>query len=169
MASFVSNGGNGNGHPSPRPLAPGEGQGKRAHLAVGAVLAGLGVLSLAEAFRIHDEWPGARLLPAVVGLALVLLGAAHLTGRAPAPPEWPDAGGRRRILFVSIVLAFYVLGLPTLGFLAATALFLVVVLRGLGGFSWLTAGVAAGAIALASHLVFRRGLALPLPSGLLGL
>jgi MFS family permease len=169
MGSFFSNGGGNGAAPSPaRPLAGSPGQGKWAPVVVGAVLAGLGVVSLVEAFRIRDTWPGARLLPVVVGLALVLLGGAHRAGRAHALPEWPDAGGRRRLLFLSVVLSFYVFGLPTLGFLTATALFVLVVLRGLGGFSWATAAAAAGAIGLASHLVFERGLGLPLPSGLLG-
>jgi hypothetical protein len=72
-------------------------------------------------------------------------------------------------MFVSGVLAFYVFGLPTLGFLTATALFVLVLLRVLGGFSWARAGVMAGAIAVASQVVFRRWLGMPLPPGLLGL
>jgi hypothetical protein len=160
MASFSGNGSNGTGHPA---------RVNRIHLRVGAVLIGLGALALLEAFRIRDEWPGARLLPAVLGLALGLLGAAHLAGPALDPPAWPDAEGRRRLLLVAIVLAFYVFGLPTLGFPAATALFVLVLLRALPRYSWVKAGLVAGAIALGSQLVFRRWLGLPLPSGLLGL
>ena len=158
---FSSNGGNGTGRP--RRGA------NRLHLLVGSVLVGLGALALGEAVGLRDEWPGARLLPALVGLALVLLGGAHLTGPALEPPKWPDASGRRRLAFVAIVLSFYVFGLPTLGFLTATALFLFALLRGLGSLSWVTAGVVAGAVALGSQVVFRHWLVLPLPSGLLGL
>jgi hypothetical protein len=133
------------------------------------VLLALGAVALVEAFRIRDEWPGARLLPAVLGLGLALLGAAHLAGPALDPPEWPEAEDRRRLLLVAIVLAFYIFGLPTLGFAAATALFVLVLLRMLASFSWVTAAVVAAASALGSQLVFRRWLGLPLPSGLLGL
>ena len=130
------------------------------------MLVGLGALALGEAVGLRDEWPGARLLPAVVGLALVLLGVAHLTGPALEPAAaWPDAAGRRRLAFVSIVLSFYVFGLPTLGFLTATALFLFVLLRGLGSLSWVTAGVVAGAVAFASQVVFRRWLRPAAPVG----
>ena len=50
----------------------------------------------------------------------------------------------------------------------ATAFFMLVLLRALASFSWVTAGVVAAAIALGSQLVFRRWLGLPLPPGLLG-
>jgi hypothetical protein len=132
------------------------------------VLIGLGAIALVEAFRIRDEWPGARLLPAALGLALGVLGAAHLAGRALDPPAWPEAEDRRRLLLVAIVLAFYIFALPTLGFAMATAFFMLVLLRALASFSWVTAGVVAAAIALGSQLVFRRWLGLPLPPGLLG-
>jgi Tripartite tricarboxylate transporter TctB family len=135
------------------------------HLAGGCLMA-LGALSCAEALRIRDDWPGARLLPAVLGLAL--LGAAHLVGRAPDHVVWPDAAGRRRVVFVFGVLALYVAGLPSLGFLPATALFVLVLLRALGRFSWAMTGVVAGAIAVAGQVVFKRWLGMPLPPGLLG-
>jgi hypothetical protein len=126
----------------------------------GCVLLGLGALALVEALRIRDDWPGARLLPAVIGLALA--------GRAVDRPAWPDAAGRRRVGFVFGLLVLYVAGLPSLGFLPATAVFALVLLRALGPFSWTMTGVLAATIALASHVVFARWLGMPLPPGLLG-
>lgn len=141
---------------------------RRVNVLAGCVLLGLGALSLVEALRIRDDWPGARLLPAVIGLALAGLGVAHLGGRAADRPAWPDAAGRRRVGFVFGLLVLYVAGLPSLGFLPATAVFALVLLRALGPFSWTMTGVLAATIALASHVVFVRWLGMPLPPGLLG-
>jgi len=141
---------------------------RRVNVLAGGVFLGLGALSLVEALRVRDDWPGARLLPAVVGLALAGLGVAHLVGPAADRPAWPDAAGWRRVAVVFGVLLLYVAGLPPLGFLPATAVFGLVLLRYLGPYSWAMTGVLAGAIALASHVVFERWLGMPLPPGLLG-
>jgi hypothetical protein len=151
--------------PSPQP-SPRKGEG--ASVLSGCALLALGALSLGEALRIRDDWPGARLLPAALGIALALLGAAHLLGRAADPVAWPDAAGGRRVGLVFGLLALYVAGLPALGFLPATAAFVLVLLRTLGPFSWAKTGALAAAIALASHVVFTRWLGMPLPPGLLG-
>ena len=146
---------------------------RRANLLGGGVLGLLGVVSLVEALRIRDDWPGARLMPAALGLVLIALGMAHLvpSGRGPADDSgaWPDAPGRRRVAVVFGLLALYVAGLPLLGFLPATALFLLTLLRFLGALSWPMTLVMAGAIALAAHVVFRHWLAMPLPPGAFGL
>jgi hypothetical protein len=134
----------------------------------GGVLLALGALALVEALRIRDDWPGARLVPAVVGLALVALGVAHLVGPAGDRPAWPDAAGRRRVAVVFGVLLLYVAGMPSVGFLPATAVFGLVLLRYLGSYSWALTGVLAAAIALASHVVFARWLGMPLPPSLVG-
>lgn len=128
----------------------------------------LGTISLIEALRIRDEWPGAKLLPAVLGVALAILGAAHLLAPAGDLAEWPEAAGRRRVALVFGVLVLYVAGLPSLGFLPATVLLVLVLLRFLGSFSWATTIVMTAAIALGSHVVFRHWLGMPLPSGLFG-
>ena len=56
---------------------------RRANLLAGALLAALGVLAVVEATRLRDDWQGARLMPAVVGIELLALGAAHLVRSAP--------------------------------------------------------------------------------------
>jgi putative tricarboxylic transport membrane protein len=134
----------------------------------GAVLAALGALALVEALRIRDDWTGARLLPAVIGTVLVILGAVHPLGAAADPPAWPDPASRRRVAFVFGVLVLYAAGLPWLGFLPAMALFLAILLRSPGAYSWAATIALTGAIAVASHLVFERWLGMPLPPGLLG-
>jgi hypothetical protein len=133
------------------------------------VLIALGAMSVFEALRVRDDWLGARLAPAAVGVALALLGVAHLLRPGLERPAWPDPAGRGRVLFVFGALVLYVAGLPFLGFLPASALFILVLLRALGTFSWAATIGLAAAIAIASHLVFRRWLGMPLPPGILGL
>lgn len=141
---------------------------RRLALAGGAVIAALGVLALAEAWRLRDPWPGARLMPAVVGVVLLVLGAAHL--RMPgSAAAWPDRAGWRRVIFALALLVVYVAVLPWLGFLVATALLVLVMLRGLGDFSWPATVALTAAIAAGSHVVFVRWLGMPLPPGPLGL
>ena len=132
----------------------------------------LGALSLVEALRIRDAWQGARLMPAALGVTLVALGIGHLApsmaGPAAALPAWPNALARRRVLFMFGALAVYVAAMPHAGFLVATALFVLVLLRALGSYSWAKALVLTGAIAVGSHVVFIHWLGMPIPSGFLG-
>lgn len=143
----------------------------RANLLCGGFLMALGAVSLFEALRIRDDWPGAKLMPAALAVVLALLGAGHLVPAMTTAdlPAWPDALRRRRVAFVFAVLVLYVAGLPLAGFLPATALFVVILLRALGAFSWAMTIVLTAAIAIASHVVFRHWLGMPLPPGLLGL
>ena len=145
---------------------------RRVSLVCGGLCMALGALSLVEALRIKDAWQGARLMPLALGVTLVALGIAHLVPSTAGPkgalPALPDALARRRVVFMFCALALYVAALPHLGFLVATALFVLALLRALGSYSWVKALVLTGAIAGASHLVFIHWLGMPLPSGLLG-
>ncbi|MEK7701107.1 MAG: tripartite tricarboxylate transporter TctB family protein [candidate division NC10 bacterium] len=140
---------------------------RRANLVCGGFLLALGVVSLVEALRIKDEWPGAKLMPAALAVALAALAVGHfvpsMAGSAADLPAWPDAPRRRRVAFVFGVLVLYVVGLPALGFLPATALLVLILLRALGAFSWAVTFVLTAAIAIASHVVFSRWLGMPLP------
>jgi putative tricarboxylic transport membrane protein len=132
------------------------------------VLAALGVFALVEASRLRDDWQGARLMPVVVGVVLVVLGLAHLRAPGePTPVAW-DPGARRRVLAMFATLALYVAGLPVIGFVAATALFILILLLWLGDFSWPVTLATTMTVAVASHLVFQRWLGMPLPSGPFG-
>ena len=145
---------------------------RRAHLVCGAILLALGALSLVELVRIKDEWQGAKLLPGALALVLAALGAGHFVPSAAVSagdaPRWPDALGWRRIVLVFGLLAIYVAGLPWVGFLPATAIFVLVLLRGLGDYSWVKAIALTAAIALASYIVFQHLLGMPLPTGPFG-
>jgi hypothetical protein len=144
----------------------------RAPRAVGLALIGLGLLSAVETLRIKDDWSGARLLPAVIALALLALGLAHLRAGAPEGAAAPDrSAGRPGVLRMGAVLAAlvgYVASLPALGFLPATAILVVALLRGLGEYRWPFALAVGLGFALAAHAVFRVWLGMPVPAGLLG-
>jgi putative tricarboxylic transport membrane protein len=79
---------------------------------------------------------------------------------------WPDPAGGLRVLAVLALLVLYVALLPSLGFLLATLLFALPLVRALGAMSWPLTLVTAAAIALACHVVFKHWLGMPLPSGL---
>ena len=151
--------------------AAGGGTMRRANLVCGGLLIALGVLSLVEALRLKDDWQGAKLMPAALAVVFAVLGAGHFARSQAAAerPVWPDALGWRRVAFVFGVLGLYVAVLPALGFLPATALFVLILLRALAAFSWTTTLVLTGAIALGAHVVFRHWLSMPLPPGPLGL
>ena len=133
----------------------------------GLVLVGVGVVSIVEALRLKDNWQGARLMPAVVGALLVLLGAAHLALREDRI-AWPPRDGVRRVAVLLAVVALYVAVLPTVGFVPATAVLVLIVVRTVGPLSWPRTALATAVIAVASHIVFKHWLGMPLPAGPLG-
>lgn len=133
----------------------------------GAVLVLVGVVAIVEALRVKDDWQGAKLMPAVIGVTLVVLGAAHATLRDDGA-AWPDRDGLRRVLLMLGVLVVYVGILPDAGFLPATAVLTLTVVRGLGAYSWTMTAMWTAAIAVASHVVFKHWLGMPLPAGPLG-
>ena len=140
---------------------------RRISLVCGAFLVALGAVALLETLRLRDGWLGARLMPALVGGMLVLVGLAHV--REPITLEaWPDPAASARVLAVLALLALYVVLLPFLGFLLATLLFALPLVRALGAMSWSLTLATAAAIALGSHVVFKHWLGMPLPAGPLG-
>jgi putative tricarboxylic transport membrane protein len=134
----------------------------------GVVLILLGVLSVVEALRMRDDWQGAKLMPAVIGTTLVLLGAAHFRGALSEAVTWPDPVARRRVALMFGALVLYVVALPWVGFLPSTAVFVLVLVRALGTYSWLRSVVVTAIIAVACHVVFAHWLGMPLPAGPLG-
>ncbi|MBI4607603.1 MAG: tripartite tricarboxylate transporter TctB family protein [Candidatus Rokubacteria bacterium] len=147
---------------------------KRAEPICGVILLGLAAACVVEALRIRDDWQGAKLVPAVLSMVFVLLAAGHLmsrrrSGPSEGDPSWPDAEGWRRVGLVFGALVAYVLALPYLGFLPATAALLLGLIRLLGAFSWPVTVVLTAVTAVASHVVFKLWLGMPLPAGPLGL
>jgi len=136
----------------------------RARLVSGVLLIALGLLSMVEAARVRDTLLGAKLMPLIVGGVLALLGAAHLVGQVETAPAWPDATSARRVVGMLATLTAYVAVMPFVGFLAATLLLGLVLVRMLATYSWARTVLVAVGIAVGSHLVFQRWLGMPLPA-----
>lgn len=135
---------------------------------VGLVLLAIGAGSLVETFRIKDDWSGARLLPLVAAIALLLLGVAHFVARPAAVTTEPDERpATRRVVLVLALLVAYVALFPTLGFLVTTVALLLVLIGALSDYRWPVKIGLAVLLGLACHVVFRMWLGMPLPDGLL--
>jgi len=115
--------------------------------------------------------PDSGFFPLLIALALfcssglILLGTLRRQGvRDPLQP-WDGTG---RVLIVVGALVVYALVLNRLGYLVATCLIMILLLRGLEGLRWgATLGVAVPAV-VASYGTF-RWLGVPLPQGILPL
>jgi putative tricarboxylic transport membrane protein len=140
------------------------------------ILLALAVAYSATAARQYTYWnasgPGSAFLPFWLGVALAILAVILLVSavRQPDPgPAWAPRGhGAIRFVVVIIATAAFIVLMPWLGMVLATALFLAALLRGLERRSWpTTLGVAAG-VAAANWVIFTRWLGVPFPTGPLG-
>jgi hypothetical protein len=108
--------------------------------------------------------PGPGMVSFALGTAMALIGAARaFTAQAADAPR----GVPWRVVAVAAVLAGYFLLLVPAGYLLATFALMLVLLRGFSGLRWISAiGLALGA-ALATYAIFKLGLGVQLPAGLL--
>jgi putative tricarboxylic transport membrane protein len=134
-------------------------------------LIGLGLAALTEASGLSFgtlRQPGSGFYPTLVCIALIAFGALSLGAAAPpSSSSAAEAGGHARVGLVVAALAAYVWALTPVGFLLCTVALLLLLLRGIGGVSWLASTAAAALGALACQALFTR-LGMPLPVGLIG-
>jgi hypothetical protein len=106
----------------------------------------------------------------LIALSMAGLGAALIARPGPArsaPAEWAS---RWKCFAIAMgTLAFYVLALEPLGYLAATFILLVAQLRWVEGRSWRGSFLTSALAATISLIVFRALLNVPLPQGMLPL
>ena len=116
--------------------------------------------------------PGPGFYPAAVAVFACIVGLAATVKALRAPrtvrPEVavdPEAHARRRrVLGTTLAIGGFCLAMPWIGYPLVAALFVMIVLRGLGS-RWLTA-VALGVLSAAgSHYLFAVLLDVPLPRG----
>lgn len=128
-----------------------------------------------SALKLYPYWgaagPGSGFMPFWLGVATALLAAGFLVRslrqREAGAPWLPGGEGLRRILVVLAVSTAFVAALKVTGMILGTALFLLVLVRYLGGHRWwVCAAVAAGAAGF-NYLVFARWLRVPFPEGML--
>ena len=116
--------------------------------------------------------PGSGFLPVWLAAAMAVLAVVLLVqaARAPGPgPAWlPDRRGLARLLAVLAATAALIALMHVVGMVLGTALFLLVLLRGLEGYPWRLAVGVAGGTAAVNYLVFTYWLRVPFPTGVLG-
>jgi hypothetical protein len=120
-----------------------------------------------------DITPGPRFMPLWISAATIVLSGLLVLEAvrtdSGTPADWPDAGGRRRVVLTALAIFGFVGLAPWLGFVAGAAVFVLVLLIGVlrKPFlpSALTAVVSAGII----QAVFVQWLSVALPKGVLGL
>lgn len=101
----------------------------------------------------------------LLAAALVLLGRA-LTGRSLTLPGRLKGADRARVLWVAALTGVYVVVVERLGFMAATAPYLLGFSLALGERRWARLVLFAVVVPVATYLVFDRTLNVPLPRGL---
>jgi hypothetical protein len=125
--------------------------------------------------------PDSGFFPLSLGLLLMGLALGHgvqlrLAGRSAAPAEGAaapkpkpavDGATVRVLLFMGVVVAATAL-LKPIGYVGASFLLMLGLLRVLGLRRWSIAGLIAAASAAASYVVFVQWLKIPLPAGPLG-
>ena len=104
----------------------------------------------------------------LAGLWRLLRGPEPQTETAAAVPD-RDAGARSSLLVTVALLVGFALLVPVLGFSPTCFLFLTVLLRVLGGWTWWRSLGVAAPIALAFHLAFIRFADMSLPKGYFGI
>lgn len=148
----------------------------KAETIAGAVFVAIGAFMLFEAMKFPymlADVPGPGFLPrwiaiGIIGTGLVLTAKGIRPGLAvQAVIDWPDATGWRRVGLMIGALAVSLLVLDKLGFLVTTALFMVVVVYGLGSRSWWTLVSMPLVAAIGLYVIFAVWLRVPLPKGIL--
>jgi putative tricarboxylic transport membrane protein len=142
------------------------------------IFAGFAFLAYYEAGKLpfgSISAPGAGFFPAVLAAVLALTSLvgllatlrANLTSHLTAEPLEPPLFWRKVLLTVALLLAFA--GVFELaGYVPATFLFVVSLLRWVERKSWTQAGVVALSASLTSYILFGLLLGAPLPAGFLG-
>jgi len=114
--------------------------------------------------------PGPGFWPLAIALSMAGLGAALIARPGPARSAPVERASRWERFAVGMgTLAFYVLALEPLGYLAATFVLLVVQFRWVAGRSWRGSFLTSAMAATISLIVFRAFLNVPLPQGMLPL
>jgi len=110
--------------------------------------------------------PGPGMLSFGLGIAMALVGAGRAFAsrevRAEPQQEFPW-----RVVALSALLAVYFLLLVPAGYVLSTFVLMLALLRGFSGLRWVTSVPLALLASIASYAIFKIGLGVQLPAGLL--
>jgi hypothetical protein len=138
-------------------------------------LSGVG-LALIAAFAIYESshlpfgavWaPDAGFFPLSLSILLLIIAFIGILGSyigQPVSAEFFTRSGYVAIAAVALII--YALALPTVGFVVATVMVLLLMTRGFGGMSWTRASLISLSAVLVTYVGFRK-LGVPLPHGIL--
>ena len=147
----------------------------RARLVAHAVLAGIGLIALAITLRLglwRQSSPGEGLFPFLTALAMVTFSVAGLVRdwlrrEAAAARAGRDRTGLIRVGAYLGALVFYAVSLEFLGFIVATALTVIFILRAAERYPWAaTLALTAGTV-IGCQVLFVLWLGAMLPTGTL--
>lgn len=151
-------------------------QKRKGYLAVGAAGLLLSAAYLGASVRLpigELARPGAGVFPLLVGVLLVIGSLSTLweglrTSTAEQV-ELPAGRDRLRLLVLLAALFVYIIALPWLGQLIASALFLILLMRVLSDVAWPRVIVYSLIISATLYFIFVRLLNVPMPRGILDL
>jgi len=151
-------------------------QKRKGYLAVGAAGLLLSASYLGASSRLpfgELARPGAGVFPLLVGVLLVIGSLSTLweglRTSAAEQVELPAGRDRLRLLVLLAALFVYILALPWLGQLIASALFLILLMRVLSDVAWPRVIVYSLIISATLYFIFVRLLNVPMPRGMLDL
>src|SRR5512133_2736722 len=138
--------------------------------AAAALALGIAVIILSRRLPYRSDYgPGPGFLPTWIGWVLPACAAVVTVQELRAPAEGELFGPPTALAAkVLVAIAVTLLLVPVLGFAAAFALFIAVVMRLTGRHPWIACGCAGAAVAVVLHVVFGSWLGVPLPAGRLG-
>ncbi len=123
--------------------------------------------------------PGAGFFPFITGIILISLSSIIFISSLPFKKRkgdvefgekfFPQKDSLKKILFALVALFAYGVVLKYLGFLLATFLFMIFLLRYIEPQRWTTVLTASLLTSIASHIVFKLWLKVQLPAGILGI
>jgi putative tricarboxylic transport membrane protein len=118
--------------------------------------------------------PGAGFFPLLTGSVMSLLSAALLMksilnrDRAGQRENfWLRPASSRKVLFALACLVFYLIALDFLGYIVTTFIFILSLFRWISGKRWTTSLLAALILSVGSYLLFKTGLGVSLPPGMI--
>lgn len=144
------------------------------------MLLALGALAIREGIRLamtmrqpgfYDVVGPDRYL-LIVGSALILIGLIHIGSERERRKiqGWGEKDqSLTQVLWIVGGLALYVALIPVLGYLSASVVFFLLVMRVLGLSSWMVNGVLSVLMALVFQFIFGKLLGVILPPGILGI
>lgn len=118
--------------------------------------------------------PGAGFFPLLTGGVLSLLSAVLLVKSILHPDRagqredfWLRPASSRKVLNALACLVFYLIALDFLGYIVTTFIFILSLFRWISAKRWTTSLLAALILSMGSYLLFKTGLGVSLPPGVI--